>query len=269
VVKEKYGNLFDMYEKITGENPYNVPMRIYPAVHYTMGGLWVDYELMTSVKGLYALGECNYSDHGANRLGASALMQGLADGYFVIPYTIGNYLADEIRTPVISTTHPAFDETEKNVKERIEKLLSIKGTETVESLHKRLGKIMWDKCGMARNAEGLKQAIEEIRALKKEFWSNVKIPGSIDEFNPELDKAGRVADFIELGELTCIDALQRNESCGGHFREEYQTEDGEALRDDANFMYVSAWEMKDESNWELHKEDLIYEEVKPVQRSYK
>jgi succinate dehydrogenase / fumarate reductase flavoprotein subunit len=269
VVKEKYGNLFDMYEKITGENPYEVPMRIYPAVHYTMGGLWVDYELQTSVPGLYALGECNFSDHGANRLGASALMQGLADGYFVIPYTIGNYLADEIRTVNIPTTHPAFEETEKNVKERIEKLMSIKGTETVESVHKRLGKIMWDKCGMARNAEGLKQAIEEIRALKKEFWSNVKIPGAIDEFNPELDKAGRVADFIELGELTCIDALQRNESCGGHFREEYQTPEGEALRNDDEFMHVSAWEMKGESDWELHKEELMYEEVKPTQRSYK
>jgi succinate dehydrogenase / fumarate reductase flavoprotein subunit len=268
-VKEKYGNLFDMYEKITGENPYEVPMRIYPAVHYTMGGLWVDYELMTTVSGLYALGECNYSDHGANRLGASALMQGLADGYFVIPYTIGNYLSDEIRTPAIPTTHPAFEEAEKNVKERIEKLMSIKGSETVESLHKRLGKIMWDKCGMSRNAQGLKEAIEEIRALKKEFWSNVKIPGSIDEFNPELDKAGRVADFIELGELTCIDALQRDESCGAHFREDHQTPEGEALRDDANFMYVSAWQLKGENDWELHKEDLVYEEVKPVQRSYK
>ncbi len=268
-VKEKYGNLFDMYEKITGENPYEVPMRIYPAVHYTMGGLWVDYELMTSVKGLYALGECNYSDHGANRLGASALMQGLADGYFVIPYTIGNYLADEIRTPVIPTTHPAFEETEKNVAERINKLMNIQGTETVESLHKRLGKIMWDKCGMSRNAEGLKEAIEEIRALKKEFWSNVKIPGSVDEFNPELDKAGRVADFIELGELTCIDALQRDESCGAHFREDHQTPEGEALRDDANFMYVSAWQWKSNDEWELHKEDLVYEEVHPTQRSYK
>ncbi len=269
VVKEKYGNLFDMYEKITGENPYSVPMRIYPAVHYTMGGLWVDYELQTTVPGLYALGECNFSDHGANRLGASALMQGLADGYFVIPYTIGNYLADEIRTASIPTTHPAFDETEKAVAERISTLMNINGTETVESLHKRLGKIMWDKCGMARNAQNLKEAIEEIRALKKEFWSNVKIPGSVDEFNPELDKAGRVADFIELGELLCIDALQRNESCGGHFREEYQTPEGEALRDDENFMYVSAWEMKGEDNWELHKENLDYELVKPTQRSYK
>ncbi len=269
VVKEKYGNLFDMYEKITGENPYEVPMRIYPAVHYTMGGLWVDYELQTTVPGLYCLGEANFSDHGANRLGASALMQGLADGYFVIPYTIGNYLADDIRTKEIPTTHPAFEGTEKAVKERLEKLMSIKGNETVESLHKRLGKIMWDKCGMARNANGLREAIQEIRALKKDFWSNVKIPGSIDEFNPELDKAGRVADFIELGELMCIDALERNESCGGHFREEYQTEEGEALRDDSKYMYVSAWELKDDGNWEMHKEELKYDVVKPTQRSYK
>jgi len=269
VVKEKYGNLFDMYEKITGENPYEVPMRIYPAVHYTMGGLWVDYELMTTVPGLYALGECNFSDHGANRLGASALMQGLADGYFVIPYTIGNYLADEIRTKEIPTSHPAFEEAERNVRERIEKLMSIKGNQTVESLHKRLGKIMWDKCGMARNAQGLQQAIQEIRQLRKEFWSDVKIPGAINEFNPELDKAGRVADFIELGELMCIDALQRAESCGGHFREESQTEEGEALRHDAEFMYVSAWEYQPNDQWELHKEDLNYEVVKPSQRSYK
>jgi succinate dehydrogenase / fumarate reductase flavoprotein subunit len=269
VVKEKYGNLFDMYEKITGENPYEVPMRIYPAVHYTMGGLWVDYELQTTVRGLYCLGEANFSDHGANRLGASALMQGLADGYFVIPYTIGNYLASEIRTPAIPTSHPAFDETEKNVREKIEKLMSIQGSESVESLHKRLGKIMWDKCGMARNAQGLKEAIEEIRALKKEFWYNVKIPGNIDEFNPELDKAGRVADFIELGELMCIDALERNESCGGHFREEYQTEDGEARRDDENYMYVAAWEYKADEQWEVHKEELKYDVVHPTQRSYK
>jgi succinate dehydrogenase / fumarate reductase flavoprotein subunit len=269
VVKEKYGNLFDMYEKITGENPYEVPMRIYPAVHYTMGGLWVDYELMTSVPGLYALGECNFSDHGANRLGASALMQGLADGYFVIPYTIGNYLADEIRTKEIPTSHPAFEEAEKNVRDRIETLMNIKGSQTVESLHKRLGKIMWDKCGMARNAQGLQEAIQEIRQLRKEFWSDVKIPGSINEFNPELDKAGRVADFIELGELMCIDALERAESCGGHFREESQTEEGEALRHDAEFMYVAAWEFKGQENWELHKEELKYEVVKPSQRSYK
>jgi succinate dehydrogenase / fumarate reductase flavoprotein subunit len=269
VVKEKYGNLFDMYEKITGENPYEVPMRIYPAVHYTMGGLWVDYELMTTIPGLYALGECNFSDHGANRLGASALMQGLADGYFVIPYTVGNYLADEIRTPVIPTDHPAFLEAEKSVRDRIETLMNIKGSQSVESLHKRLGKIMWDKCGMARNANGLKEAIKEIQQLKKEFWSDVKIPGTINEFNPELDKAGRVADFIELGELMCKDALERGESCGGHFREEHQTEDGEALRHDAEFMFVSAWEYKGNHEWKLHKEDLKYDVVKPTQRSYK
>jgi succinate dehydrogenase / fumarate reductase flavoprotein subunit len=244
-------------------------MRIYPAVHYTMGGLWVDYELMTSVPGLYALGECNFSDHGANRLGASALMQGLADGYFVIPYTVGNYLADEIRTKEIPTSHPAFEEAEKNVRDRIETLMNIKGSQTVESLHKRLGKIMWDKCGMARNAQGLQEAIQEIRQLRKEFWSDVKIPGSINEFNPELDKAGRVADFIELGELMCIDALERAESCGGHFREESQTEEGEALRHDAEFMYVAAWEFKGQENWELHKEELKYDVVKPSQRSYK
>ncbi len=269
VVKEKYGNLFEMYEKITGENPYEMPMRIYPAVHYTMGGLWVDYELTTTVPGLYALGEANFSDHGANRLGASALMQGLADGYFVIPYTIGNYLADEIRNPSLPTSHPAFEETEKAVSERLQTLMNIKGTQTVESFHKRLGKIMWDKCGMARNAQGLQEAIAEIQQLKKEFWSDVRIPGDINELNPELDKAGRVADFIELGELMCKDALNRNESCGGHFREESQTEDGEAKRDDDNFSYVSAWEFKGESNWDLHKEALNFEIVKPSQRSYK
>ena len=269
VVKEKYGNLFDMYEKITGENPYEIPMRIYPAVHYTMGGLWVDYELMTTIPGLYALGECNFSDHGANRLGASALMQGLADGYFVIPYTVGNYLADEIRTKEIPTSHPAFEEAETSVRSRIEKLMSIKGSKTVESMHKRLGKIMWDKCGMARNAEGLRQAIEEIRQLRKEFWSDIKITGKVADFNPELDKAGRVADFIELGELMCMDALNRAESCGGHFREESQTEEGEALRHDDQFMYVSAWENTGDESWELHKEDLVYDVVKPSQRSYK
>jgi succinate dehydrogenase / fumarate reductase, flavoprotein subunit len=269
VVKEKYGNLFDMYEKITGENPYAVPMRIYPAVHYTMGGLWVDYELMTSVPGLYALGEANFSDHGANRLGASALMQGLADGYFVIPYTIGNYLADEIRVNAMPTDHPAFVAAEQEVANRIDQLFNIKGKQTVESFHKRLGKIMWDKCGMARNAEGLQQAINDIRALKKEFWSDVRIPGAIEEMNPELDKANRVADFIELGELMCIDALDRKESCGGHFREESQTEEGEARRDDANYAYVAAWELKSEHNWELHKEALDFEVAKPSQRSYK
>ncbi|MFZ1786571.1 MAG: fumarate reductase/succinate dehydrogenase flavoprotein subunit [Ferruginibacter sp.] len=269
VVEEKYGNLFEMYEKITGENPYEMPMRIYPAVHYTMGGLWVDYELKTTVDGLYALGEANFSDHGANRLGASALMQGLADGYFVIPYTLGNYLADEIRTASIPTDHPAFEETEKTVGDRINQLMNIKGKQTVESFHKRLGKIMWDKCGMARNAKGLEEAIVEIQTLKKEFWSDVKIPGEINEMNPELDKAGRVADFIELGELMCKDALDRNESCGGHFREESQTDEGEAKRDDDNFSYVSAWEYKGESNWQLNKEPLTFDIVKPTQRSYK
>ncbi|OZI08961.1 succinate dehydrogenase flavoprotein subunit [Siphonobacter sp. BAB-5385] len=269
VVKEKYGNLFDMYKQITGEDPYQVPMRIYPAVHYTMGGLWVDYNLMTTVPGLYALGEANFSDHGANRLGASALMQGLADGYFVIPYTIGAYLASEIRTKAISTDHPAFVQAEKEVNDRITKLISIKGTKSPEAYHKELGKIMWDKCGMARNEQGLKEAIQEIRALKKEFWSNVKVMGDVDEFNPELDKANRVADFIELGELMCMDALDRNESCGGHFREEYQTEEGEAKRDDENYMYVSAWEYQGESQWELHKEELNYENIKIAQRSYK
>jgi succinate dehydrogenase / fumarate reductase flavoprotein subunit len=269
VVKEKYGNLFDMYAKITAENPYEVPMRIFPAVHYTMGGLWVDYELMSTVKGLYVLGEANFSDHGANRLGASALMQGLADGYFVIPYTIGNYLAGEIRHPVVPTNHEAFDEAEKIVSIRIHRLMNTKGSQSVESFHKRLGKIIWDKCGMARNAEGLKEAIQQVRKLKEEFWNDVRIPGDINEFNRELDKAQRVADFIELGELMCLDALDRNESAGGHFREEYQTPDGEALRRDDQFMYVAAWEYKGEHEWELHKEELKYEEVRPMQRSYK
>jgi succinate dehydrogenase / fumarate reductase flavoprotein subunit len=269
VVKEKYGNLFDMYAKITGENPYEVPMRIYPAVHYTMGGLWVDYELQTSVPGLYALGEANFSDHGANRLGASALMQGLADGYFVAPYTVGNNLADDIYSAAIPTTHPAFEEAAQKVADRIQLLKNINGTQTVESFHKRLGKIIWDKCGMARSAEGLKQAIAEVQALRKEFWSDVRIPGEINEYNPELDKANRVADFIELGELMCIDALNRNESCGGHFREEYQTPEGEALRDDENFMYVAAWENKGDHDWTLHKEELKYDVIKPSQRNYK
>jgi len=269
VVKEKYGNLFDMYKQITGEDPYEVPMRIYPAVHYTMGGLWVDYNLMTTVPGLYALGEANFSDHGANRLGASALMQGLADGYFVIPYTIGDYLSKEIRTPAISTDHEAFVETEKAVKERISNLLNIQGKTSPEHFHRQLGKIMWDKCGMARNREGLLSAIDEIRALRAEFWKDVRVMGGADEFNPELDKASRVADFLELGELMCIDALKREESCGGHFREEFQTEEGEALRDDENFAFVSAWEYKNESEWELHKEDLKFENIKIAQRSYK
>lgn len=269
VVKEKYGNLFDMYAKITGENPYEVPMRIYPAVHYTMGGLWVDYELQTTVPGLYALGEANFSDHGANRLGASALMQGLADGYFVIPYTLGNNLADEIYNAPIPTSHPAFEAAEKTVADRITRLKNINGKQTVESFHKRLGKIIWNECGMSRTASGLKQAIADVQALKKEFWSDVRIPGEINEYNPELDKANRVADFIELGELMCVDALAREESCGGHFREEYQTPEGEALRDDKNFMYVAAWELKNDHEWALHKEELKYEVIQPSQRNYK
>ena len=268
VVKEKYGNLFDMYKQITDEDPYETPMRIYPAVHYTMGGLWVDYDLMTTVPGMYALGEANFSDHGANRLGASALMQGLADGYFVIPITIGNYLNKEIHTKPISTDHEAFVAAEKNANERIQHLMNIQGTRSVESYHRELGLIMWNKCGMARNEKGLKEAIAEIQALRADFYKNVRIPGSINEFNPELDKAGRVADFLELGELMCVDALDRNESCGGHFREEFQTEEGEALRDDENYMYVSAWESKGDS-WELHKEELKYENIKIQQRSYK
>lgn len=269
VVKEKYGNLFDMYKQITGEDPYEVPMRIYPAVHYTMGGLWVDYNLMTTVPGLYALGEANFSDHGANRLGASALMQGLADGYFVIPYTIGAYLSNEIRTKAIPLDHEAFVEAERKVQEQIDRLFAVKGKSSVDSFHKRLGKIMWDKCGMARNAEGLKWAIEEIRKLKAEFWKDVRVPGTANELNPELEKAGRVIDFIELGELMCIDALNRNESCGGHFREEYQTEEGEALRDDENYRYVAAWENKGDGQFELHKEELNFENIKIAQRSYK
>ena len=269
VVKEKYGNLFDMYKQITDEDPYEVPMRIYPAVHYTMGGLWVDYNLMTTVPGLYALGEANFSDHGANRLGASALMQGLADGYFVIPLTIGSYLSGEIHTKAIPTSHEAFEAAETRANERIQNFLNIKGTRSVESYHRELGLIMWNKCGMARNEKGLNEAIAEIRALREDFYKNVRVPGTDKEFNPELDKAGRVADFLELGELMCIDALNRNESCGGHFREEYQTEDGEALRDDENYKNVFAWEHTENNKWELHKEELIYENIKIQQRSYK
>lgn len=269
VIEERYGNLFDMYAHITNENPYEVPMRIYPAVHYTMGGLWVDYNLMTTVPGLYATGEANFSDHGANRLGASALMQGLADGYFVLPYTIGEYLAGEIFTKAIPTDHPAFAEAENNAKARMEKLLSIKGTKTVDDYHKELGKIMWDYCGMARTAEGLTKAKGLIKELRKEFWSNVKVTGGMNELNPDLEKAGRVADFIELGELMVNDAFQRNESCGGHFRTEYQDE-GEAKRDDANYAYVAAWEFKGIDNEpEVHKEELVYENIKLATRSYK
>jgi len=269
VIVEKYGNLFDMYAQITGEDPYKLPMRIYPAVHYTMGGLWVDYNLMTTIPGLYALGEANFSDHGANRLGASALMQGLADGYFVIPYTIGSYLSKEIATKPIPLDHPDFVAAEASVKAILDKFISIKGTKSVDFFHKKLGLIMWEKCGMARNAKGLTEAIAEIQQLRKDFWSDVRVPGVVNEFNPELEKAGRVADFIELGELMCIDALNRNESCGGHFREEYQTEEGEALRDDEDYAYVAAWEFQEGVKFELHKEQLKFENIKIAQRSYK
>jgi succinate dehydrogenase / fumarate reductase flavoprotein subunit len=270
VIEAKYGNLFQMYEKIVDENPYKTPMKIYPAVHYTMGGLWVDYNLQTTIPGCYAAGEANFSDHGANRLGASALMQGLADGYFVLPYTIGDYLSKDIRTGKIPTDSEAFDEAEKQVRERMEKLMSGSGIHSVDYYHKKLGKIMWNKCGMARNAKGLEEAIKEIAELRKDFWENVKVPGSINSKNQELEKAGRVADFLELGELFAKDALHRNESCGGHFREEYQTEEGEALRDDENFKYVAAWEYVGEpKDAKLHKEDLVYENIELKTRSYK
>ena len=269
IIEQKYGNLFDMYKQITGEDPYEMPMMIYPAVHYTMGGLWVDYNLMTTVPGLYALGEANFSEHGANRLGASALMQGLADGYFVIPYTVGDYLAQLAPTKV-DENHPEFARAKEEVKQGIERLLKINGNKPVDYFHKRLGKIMWDKCGMARTEVGLKEAKADIQALKKEFWSNVKVLGTNEELNQTLEKANRVADFLELGELMVDDALNRNESCGGHFREEYQTPDGEALRDDENFAYVAAWKYLGEGKEEeLVKEELVFENVKLTQRSYK
>ena len=269
IIEQKYGNLFDMYKQITGEDPYEMPMMIYPAVHYTMGGLWVDYNLMTTVPGLYALGEANFSEHGANRLGASALMQGLADGYFVIPYTVGDYLAQLAPTKV-DENHPEFARAKEEVKQGIERLLKINGNKPVDYFHKRLGKIMWDKCGMARTEVGLKEAKADIQALKKEFWTNVKVLGTNEELNQTLEKANRVADFLELGELMVDDALNRNESCGGHFREEYQTPDGEALRDDENFAYVAAWKFLGEGKEEeLVKEELVFENVKLTQRSYK
>ncbi len=267
IVKAKYGNLFQMYEKITGENPYKTAMKIFPAVHYTMGGLWVDYNLQTNIPGLFALGEANFSDHGANRLGASALMQGLADGYFVIPYTIGTFLSHEIREPKISNDLPEFVEAENRTRHRLEALLGIKGNQSVESFHRRLGKIMWEYCGMSRNADGLKKGRELIRELRKEFYADVYIPGTMEEFNPELEKAARVADFLELGELFAVDALDRGESCGGHFREE-STENGEAKRNDAEYTYVSAWEW-DDNNPVLHKEELTFENVELKTRSYK
>jgi succinate dehydrogenase / fumarate reductase flavoprotein subunit len=270
IVEAKYGNLFQMYEKIVDENPYATPMMIYPAVHYTMGGVWVDYNLMTTIPGCYCIGEANFSDHGANRLGASALMQGLADGYFVLPYTIGDYLSKDIRTGKIPTDLLEFEEAEKNVQDQINTFVNNKGAHSVDYFHKKLGKIMWDKVGMARNQKGLKEAIEEIAALREEFYKDVKVPGTADEYNEELAKALRVADFMELGELFAKDALHRNESCGGHFREEYQSEDGEAQRDDKNFAYVAAWEYKGKpSEAVLHKEALEYENIKLVTRSYK
>ena len=270
IVKQKYGNLFQMYEKIVDENPYELPMKIYPAVHYTMGGVWVDYNLMTSIPGCFAIGEANFSDHGANRLGASALMQGLADGYFVLPYTIGDYLSNEISTGEISTDLPEFEKSEKEISEKLKKLISNKGKKSVDYYHKKLGKIMWNKCGMSRNEKDLKSAIKEIKDLREDFHNNVKIPGGLNEFNEQLAKATRVSDFLELGELFAIDALERNESCGGHFREEFQTDDGEAIRDDKKFKFVSAWEYNnDPSKPILHKEDLEYEDIEIKTRSYK
>ncbi len=270
VIKAKYGNLFQMYEKIVDQNPYETPMMIYPAVHYTMGGVWVDYNLMTTIPGCYAAGEANFSDHGANRLGASALMQGLADGYFVLPYTVGDYLADDIRTGAIPTDLPEFEAAEKEVRERLEFFINNKGTHSVDYFHKRLGKVMWDKVGMARNEKGLKEAIEEIKQIRDEFWKDVRVPGKNEEFNQELEKATRVADFLELAELFAVDALHREESCGGHFREESQTEEGEAMRDDKNFTYVAAWEYTGKpGEAKLHKEELKYENIELKQRSYK
>ncbi len=268
VIEKKYGNLFEMYEKITGDNPYKVPMKIYPAIHYTMGGLWVDYNLETNIPGLFATGECNFSDHGANRLGASALMQGLADGYFVLPYTIGQFLSGDIRTPHIANDSPEFMQAEQEVKNRLEKLISIQGTESVENFHRRLGKIMWGYAGMSRNAEGLNAAIKEIQALRKEFWENVYVPGELNEMNQELEKAMRVADFMEMGEMLAKDALERNESCGGHFREEYRSPEGEAMRNDADFAYVAAWEWNG-GDMKMHREDLEFNEIELKTRSYK
>jgi succinate dehydrogenase / fumarate reductase flavoprotein subunit len=274
-IRSKYGNLFQMYERITDEDPYRSPMRIYPAVHYTMGGLWVDYNLESTVPGLFVLGEANFSDHGANRLGASALMQGLADGYFVVPYTIGAHLAGR-KLPAVSPDHPAFREARARAAERIARLMAIQGRRPVDAFHRELGRVMWDRCGMSRNAKGLGEGLERLRALREEFWHDLAIPGTSGDLNAEIERAGRVADFFELGELMMLDALHRNESCGGHFREEYQTEDGEALRDDRNFCYVGAWEHSADAGepgaagrWNLHREELTFEEVHLTQRSYK
>lgn len=268
VIRERYGNLFEMYETITGENPYKTPMKIYPAPHYTMGGLWVDYNLMSTIPGLFVAGEANFSDHGANRLGASALMQGLADGYFVLPYTIGNYLAGD-KPSYVKTDHDEFNKAAKEIDDMTNKLLSIKGKRTVDDIHKQLGRLMWNKVGMARNEKGLKEVINEIKELREEFWKNVNVVGEAKDVNQCLERAGRVADFLELGELMAVDALHRNESCGGHFREEYQTEEGEAKRDDENFAYVAAWEFKSVGDWELNKEPLVYENIQLATRSYK
>jgi succinate dehydrogenase / fumarate reductase flavoprotein subunit len=267
-VREKYGNLFEMYQNITGENPYNVPMQIYPAPHYTMGGLWVDYNLMSTVEGLFVAGEANFSDHGANRLGASALMQGLADGYFVIPYTVGNYFG-EVKPEKVSPDQAEFKEAEKVVKDDVEKLLSINGKQTVDDIHRKLGELLIDKVGMSRDEAGLKQVIKDIKDLREEFWKDVKVVGKGEELNQTLERAGRVADFLELGELMAVDSLNREESCGGHFREEYQTEDGEAVRNDNDFSYVAAWEYETAGEWKLHKEELEFEYVKLATRSYK
>lgn len=269
VIESRYGNLFDMYKKITGIDAYKEPMKISPAAHFSMGGLWVDYELQTTLPGLFAIGECNFADHGANRLGANSLLQASIDGYFILPLTIGNYLSDELKSGHISTDHQAFVDAEENVKNKLDKIINNHGTKTVDSLHRRLGKIMWQECAMSRNSEGLKRAIDEIRELKKEFYADVNVTGVVKEFNQELDKASRLEDFLEMAELMCIDALERNESCGAHFREEYQTADAEALRDDENFAYVSAWEYKADSEFVLHKEELKFEYVQPTLRSYK
>jgi succinate dehydrogenase / fumarate reductase flavoprotein subunit len=268
VIEERYGNLFEIYETITGDNPYESPMKIYPAPHYTMGGLWVDYNLMSTVQGLFVAGEANFSDHGANRLGASALMQGLADGYFVIPYTVGNYLAGD-KPVLLKTDHPEFDKVKKEIEEMTAKLLAVKGKRTVDDIHKQLGRIMWNKVGMGRNEKGLKEAIEEIRKLREEFWKDVNVVGDSNDVNQCLERAGRLADYLELGELMALDALNRNESCGGHFREEYQTPEGEALRNDEEYAYVSAWEYEKAGKWNLNKEPLEFESVKLATRSYK
>ena len=267
-VREKYGNLFEMYENITGENPYKVPMKIYPAPHYTMGGLWVDYNLMSNIPGLFVAGEANFSDHGANRLGASALMQGLADGYFVLPYTIGNYFGTE-KPEKVDVNRSEFKEAEKNVADSTKKLLSINGSQTVDEIHRKLGHLLIDKVGMSRDEAGLKQVIKDIQSLREEFWNDVKVTGKNEELNQNLERAGRVADFLELGELMAVDSLNRDESCGAHFREEHQTEDGEAVRNDEDYSYVAAWEYVEPGKWNLHKEDLNFEFVELATRSYK